>query len=137
MKKEEEEERMGAMGSYFDGLSPLRSFLSHVRLASPLSFILQKNKLKNQKNKKKSESERIENVREEMKDGLILLTITFYSGLPFLIFSKRKYLSDLIIVSLSILFFPHFVYSLHQIQMKNITFFPLLPYIFFLINTIK
>ena len=34
------------------------------------------------------------------------MTIIFYSGLPFLIFSKRKYLSDLIIVSLSILFPP-------------------------------
>jgi len=34
------------------------------------------------------------------------MTIIFYSGLPFLIFSKRKYFSDLIIVSLSIPFPP-------------------------------
>ena len=47
------------------GLSPLWSFMSHDRFASPLSSILQKKE-------KKKKSGRIEIFNEEMEDGLIL-----------------------------------------------------------------
>ena len=68
-EEEEEEERgWGQWAPLLMGLSPLWSFMSHDRFASPLSSILQ-GKKKEKKNKK---SGRIEIFREEMEDGLIL-----------------------------------------------------------------
>lgn len=64
-EEEEEEERgWGQWAPLLMGLSPLWSFMSHDRFASPLSSILQE--------KKKKKSGRIEIFREEMEDGLIL-----------------------------------------------------------------
>lgn len=65
-EEEEEEERgWGQWTPLLMGLSPLWSFMSHDRFASPLSSILQKKK-------KKKKSGRIEIFNEEMEDGLIL-----------------------------------------------------------------
>jgi len=64
---------MGAMGSYFDGpISSLVFYVLRSTCFSPLFHSLEKKKNKEEEEEEEEESERIENVREEMEDGLIL-----------------------------------------------------------------